>query len=311
MESKDINQYEFYIKILFQIYCFQKEIDEKNNSDYETPKNSQSSEYSIFYIKKSVMKKYKKLFDYETFISIIEKSNILDMLKDNGYLSYKNSYNEIVLKDLFKYLDNFPNYINKIKRLNKNEIIRILIEKDQKKWKNKFVTFQKDNEKKEVKLINEFEIINEDIYNLFFKNQNFDILKGNYYFGRKKMIILIINKNDAKCLIGNLTNDGFKSKYLVDMDSIDKISLQEFFDNLIKFGIGNILKINKKNEVNKILIDGKQIIIYKIKDSFFNSYYIKGKNKLLGKVKDQYINNETNDNNNNIDFNINIENKLN
>ena len=311
MEKKEFNQYEFYIKILFQIYCFQKEIYEKNNSDFETPKNSQSSEYSIFYIKKSVMKKYKKLFDYEYFCKIIEKSNVLDMLKDNGYLNYKNAYNDIVLNNLFKYLDNFPNYINKIKTLNKNEIIRILNEKDKKKWENKFVTFQKDNIKEEIKLINEFEIINEDIYNLFLKNQNFDILKGNYFFGGKKMIILIINKNDAKCLIGNLTSDGFKSKYLVDLDSIDKISLQEFFDNLIKFGIGNILKgIDKTKEVNKISIDGKQLILYKIKDNFLNLLYIKGKNKFLGKIKDINISDKTNDNNNiiNFNFNNNIEN---
>ena len=304
MENKDINQYELYIRIMFQIYCFQKEIKEKNNSDYETPKNSKSSEYSIFYIKNSVMKKFKKLLDYKTFCTIIEKSKIV-MLKEDGYFTYKNAYYDTILNDLFKYLEKFPDYINKIKRLNKNEIKEKLIEKDKKSWKNKYVELQKGNKKEEkIELINEFEIINEDIYNLYFKNQNYDILKGNYFFGGNKMIILIINKNESKCLIGNIKNDGFKSKYLIDINSIDNIRLTEFLDDLIKFGIKNILnEINKKKnkEINKISIEGKSIDIYEIKDNLLNSLTFKGKNIIFGKEKDKYISNKPNDNNINIE----------
>ena len=290
MENKDI-QYELIIRNMFKIYCFQKEFNEKNNSEFETPKNSKSSENSIFFIKKSVMKEYKEIFDYKTFNKIIKKSKI-EFIKENGYFSYKNAYYNGVLKDLFKQLEKFPDFINKIRRLNENEIIEKLLEKDKQIWKNKFVTLKKGNKKEEIiELINEFEIINEDIYYSLFKNKNYDILKGNYFFGRKKMIILIINKNDTKCLIGKIKSDDFKSEYLIDINSIGNIKLSEFLDDLIKFGIQNIINEIKKNkEIDKIPLKGKQIEIYKIKDNL--------KNVLLDSLgQDKNIINKTNDNN--------------
>ena len=56
------------------------------------------------------MKEYKKLLDYKSFCTIIENSKI-DMLKENGYFTYKNAYYDRILNDLFKYLEKFPDYI--------------------------------------------------------------------------------------------------------------------------------------------------------------------------------------------------------
>ena len=265
MENKDSIQFNLNIKIIFHIYCFQEDIYGKNEIDYETPKNAQSSDNSIFFIKKDVMEKLKELFDYKTFCDIIKESNILDELKNkelgfNNYLFYQNADNTNILNDLNKQLEKYPDYVNKIKSLNIDKIIEELKKIDKKEWKDENVILNKGGLYEEIKIINEFEIINEYIYNLFLKGRNIGLLKGNYIFGGKKMLILIINTEDVKCLIGNLTRDGvFNSEYLVD---INKMEMSEILmNNLIKIGIKNILeKIDEKKEVNII----ENIMIYKI-----------------------------------------------
>ena len=265
MENKDSIQFNLNIKIIFHIYCFQEDIYGKNEIDYETPKNAQSSDNSIFFIKKDVMEKLKELFDYKTFCDIIKESNILDELKNkelgfNNYLFYQNADNTNIVNDLNKQLEKYPDYVNKIKSLNIDKIIEELEKIDKKEWKDENAILYKDGKYEEIKIINEFEIINEYIYNLFLIDKNISIIKGNYIFGGKKMIILIINTGDVKCLIGNLRRDGdFNSEYLVDIDKIEMS--KNLMNNLIKIGIKKILeKIDKKKEVNII----EKIYIYKI-----------------------------------------------
>ena len=270
MENKDTIQFNLYIKIVFYIYCFQEEIYEKNESDFETPHDTKSSKNSIFYVKKDVIKKFKDLLDYEFFCNnIIKNSNILNELKDNGYLSYKNGYKDYILNDLHKQLEKYPDYVNKVKNLKENEIIEEMKKIDENDWEYENVTLQKGDKTEEIKLIKEFEIINEyifDLFNTLFKNRNIDVLKGSYIFGGNKMIILIINKEDIKCLIGNLKRNGtFNSEYLID---INNFHLAEFLMNdLINIGLKTILKeIDKKKEVYNILIKEK-IIIYRINNN--------------------------------------------
>ena len=94
---------------MFKIYCFQKEFNEKNNSEFETPKNSKSSKNSIFFVKKSVMKEYKEIFDYKTFYKIIKKSKI-EFLKENGYFSYKNAYYNGCFKRFIQEIGKFSRF---------------------------------------------------------------------------------------------------------------------------------------------------------------------------------------------------------
>ena len=232
MENKNTNQLDLNIRIIFCIYCFQEEIYEGNELDFETPKKSKSSDNSIFYIKKNVMEKLKDLFGYKTFCNIINDLNFLYALKNNASdfndcLFYKNAYDTNVVKLLYTLLENNPEYINKIKNLNLDEIIEELKKIDKEDWKYEKEIYQKDNKNEEIKLIKDFEIINEDIYNLLFKKRDIDALMGNYIFGGKKMVILIINKEDVKCLIGNLRRDGtFNYEYLIDLNNIKLIILK-------------------------------------------------------------------------------------
>ena len=284
MGNKNTNQLDLNIRIIFCIYCFQEEIYEGNELDFETPKKSKSSDNSIFYIKKNVMEKLKDLFGYKTFCNIINDLNFLYALKNNASdfndcLFYKNAYDTNVVKLLYTLLENNPEYINKIKNLNLDEIIEELKKIDKEDWKYEKEIYQKDNKNEEIKLIKDFEIINEDIYYLLFKKRDIDALMGNYIFGGKKMVILIINEEDVKCLIGNLRRDGtFNYEYLVDLNNIKLAEI--LMDKLINIGIKRIIEdINGKNKILKEenitiykIIKNNNIIIYNNNINVINNY---------------------------------------
>ena len=98
-ESKKINEY---IKLMINIFIFQEELKNKINKTL-----SQSNTNNYFCIRKKWVDEFKDLFDYNKFLSDINKGNILDIIKE--YKSNNNDYNKL-LEDIMKLLtDDFIN----------------------------------------------------------------------------------------------------------------------------------------------------------------------------------------------------------
>ena len=172
-----------------------------------------------------------------------------------------------------------------------------------------------ENNKLCLKLINDFEIINEEIF-IFLKGQGIKlgkVLLGNYIIGNQK-IFIIFKDSDIFCYeLGQIKEDG---KFIIEyLFNPKEISYSKFFyDNLIRLGLKDLYKlIDKKNEINDISINKNKYKIYKV-DINKITEFIEEKNQNTpqnnhNNVRNKYINNKNNErnvsnkNNKNLDSN--------
>ena len=264
------------IKILLTLFCFQEEIYQKISlSNYETPRNSKIEDNSAVFIKKSIMEKYKKFYNYEILYKFLKsKKNILDCIKDNKIINTEKLKSRKILEEIISQLpDDFIKKINNINDNNRNKLIEEIENENKKEWNYKMIKYE--NNKLCLKLINDFEIINEEIF-IFLKGQGID---------GKFIIEYLFNPKEI----------GY-SKF--------------FYENLIKLGLKDLYKlIDKRNEINDISINKKNYKIYKVDIKKITEFIEEKNQNNHNNVRNKYINNKNNErnvsnkNNKNLDSN--------
>ena len=178
------------IKIILTLFSFQEEIYQKISlSNYETPRNSKIEDNSAVFIKKSIMEKYKKFYNYEILYKFLKsKKNILDCIKDNKIINTEKLKSRKILDEIiFQLPDDFIKKINNINE-NNNDLFSIL-------------------ECQGIKLGK--------------------VLLGNYIIGNQK-IFIIFKDSDIFCYeLGQIKEDGkFIIEYLFNTK---EISYSKFF----------------------------------------------------------------------------------
>ena len=293
MKKEDIKMANNEIKNLIKLFVFQEEIYQKcNSTKFKTPKNINIKENKIIFIKKNIMKKYKELFGYKNLFDLFKREKkIFKYIKEDGFFNYK-KLNDSLISEIIKKLE--KDFIIKIPTLNNDELLKELKNEDKKEWNFKCISYiNQENEKdKEInlKLINDFKIINIEILQ-FFTDKNIifnSLLNGNYIIEDKKIFTLFKDFDGVLYEIGNLDENGnFNIEYIFNPEQI-KYS-NSFLDGLVKLGIKDLLKkIDKKEEITKILIDNKPYKLYKVNQNkikelknqkYQNTNYFKNENK--------------------------------
>ena len=245
------------ITILIKIYCFQEEFHQKIKMPY---KPDEKKKNFIILIQKDVMKEIKDIFNYKNIYQIFKKAKIIEHIIENNAIKYEN-LNEPVLSNII-------NSLEKYKKVLVNEIGNINIEKlnfGNKKWNYKIIQYnKKKTDQKIIKYIDDFEIINLDIFTLLEKrNIKLNQISGEYIIDEKKIFLFLIDKELNYFEIGHFDNkDNFIIEYLFNpLEISDSISLSKYFKiNGINKTINNF---DKNKEINLIYYDKYKYFCYK------------------------------------------------
>ena len=247
------------IKILIKLFCFQEEIIQKNSINY-TSNNDDKNQNVVFLIRKESITKYKNFFYYDTLYKFLkDKTNILKEIKENGIIKYQ-KLDDSIISNVYQKIP--KNYINKIEKIDKKKLLEQLSK--EKEWNNRYIKYNISNiQTLEVKLIDDFEIINNDLFQLIFTEQNiqFKNLFGNIIFSENKMFISIIYQNKSIYEIGHFDEkNNFLLEYLLDQNDINEVNA--FIDNLLRLGMNKLLIQANENQI--ININSKKIRCYKV-----------------------------------------------
>ena len=222
------------IKILIKLFCFQEEIIQKNIINY-TSNNDDKSQNVVFLIRKESITKYKNYFNYDTLYKFLkDKTNILEKIKENGIIKYQ-KLDDSIISNVYQKIP--KNYINKIEKTDKKKLSEQILK--EKEWNNKYIKYNISNiQALEVKLIDDFEIINHDLLQLFLTEQIFKFknLFGNIIFSENKMFISIIYQSRYIYEIGHFDEkNNFHLEYLLDQDDINEVNV--FIEYLLRLGM--------------------------------------------------------------------------
>ena len=247
------------IKILIKLFCFQEEIIQKNIINY-TSNNDDKSQNGVFLIRKESITKYKNYFNYDTLYKFLkEKTNILEKIKENGIIKYQ-KLDDSIISNVYPKIP--KNYIKKIEKTDKKKLSEQILK--EKEWNNKYIKYNISNiQAFEVKLIDDFEIINNDLLQLFLAEQNikFKNLFGNIIFIEKKMFISIIYQSRYIYEIGHFDEKNkFHLEYLLDQDDINDVNV--FIEYLLKLGMNKLIILIDENQI--ININDTKIKCYKV-----------------------------------------------
>ena len=303
MKNEKVNEIKNDIKILYSLFCFQEGIYQKNSSSsYETPRNFKDKDNLFIFIKKNVMAKYKEFYNYKIIYNILKKKKkILNYIKDNKIESKEELRNSKFIDEIISKLPD--DIIDKIyiNNKNKNKLIEEMEKENEKEWNYKMVKYE-DN-KLCLKFINDFEIINYEVF-ILIKGQDIElsnVLNGNCIIGNQKIFIIFKELDEFFYEIGQIKEDGnFIIEYLFNPKEIG--FSKSFNEDLIKLGLKDLFKlIDKRKEINNISINKKKYKIYKVDPKKIEEY-IKKKNLINPKnnnvgIKEKYIKNKKVNNN--------------
>jgi hypothetical protein len=232
------------------------------------------------------MKKFKDIFDYNNLLLVFKKANIIEHIieKENIEIDYEKLNDESILLNILYILEKYQNGL-----VNKIENINVMSKINELNFKNKFnykrVIYNNEDYKNGNQLIinyiDDFEIINLDIFNLLQKlNIKLNPISGDYIIEYKKIYLFVYVYNI--CEIGNFDKQGnFNIEYLFNINEFGYKILKNYFQN---YGINNYINIFDKNkEINYIYYKNYKIPCYKF-----------DKGKILKDVK-QNKQNEQND----------------
>ena len=244
-------------KNLIYLYLLHKKIRHpkavKNNSKIEANE--------IYFIQKKILDKYKDLCHYKELNDFFENNeNILKNID-------KNKLNENNMIEIIKQI---PEYmINKIEDIKEKNLLIELAKENNNQWTYKCL---KIDEKKSIKYIDDFGMIDNNLKNKFFKEEKFKVLKGKCIIGKKVVFIYIPYSEKSIYEIGNFDENGkFNIEYLFDQKEIGNSS--NLINALIDEGIDSIFTkiINQKKEK-------KDKIFFKKTNSIFSFYTLNDKN---------------------------------
>ena len=213
------------IEPLIRLFYFHKYLKELSPSSFK---------YNCYLIDKTSLTKYKSDYGYE------ELKEYLKILNKNNSLLISSSAKNVNIDNIIM---NLPDkYIAKIKSCNKFEKLNL----NENKYKSITIKTKKIIK---VKVLYDYIIINEKIYDLLFSN--FYNIKREFYKINNKYIL--INLNDCKYLeIGKLDeNNIFIPEYFIE-------GIEEFSDSTIKYFINTnqFINIFKNKSYNYFKING-------------------------------------------------------
>jgi len=257
------------IKILINLFFYYEEL--KDQLIPQKPEFNPNNKNIIYLISKTWIEKYKSFFNYDKL-----KSHLIQ----KQYLSIKKSYNndENKIEELIEKIESeLPKeYIDEINNINNiNEL---------KAYEHKYnIKINKITKpiNKELKYLNDYEIINNKIYGLIISEkylENFYIQICNYYCINENNILIKFISEDKKYIDEIVCIDDKNSispKYLLDYDGD--------INNLSNFMINNFINFCNKNEEYYCEILNK----YK---NIGYCYKIDSINKLEGKIEDEQKN---------------------
>ena len=257
------------IKIIIKIICFQEMIYQRANLKNEkVPLKYINDE--IIVVRKNVMKIIKDFFDYEALIKIIKKDDfkILNPIKDNNKLINYDKINDDSLKEILNHLP--EKFIYPQKKKNIEELFDKMEEENEKELKTyKYIKFEKPKEVK-LALLDDFEIINIDIYH-YFKNRDNNLnplfIFGNIIIENKYMFILIKHINNLRYEIGKYNeNKTFKIEYILNKNNIgdSKIFLEFIKEKGINYFINNFNFKKNKEDIYYLNYNNEIIACYKV-----------------------------------------------
>ncbi len=218
-----------HLKQLLKIIYFQHEFQRNINIAHKmVPTNSDKY---IYLINKKFIDKYKNYFHNEKLYQIL--------ISDQK--TKKLNYEDIDKQ--------FINIVNHLKKLNETDI-NLILEKESKFEDN----FTPVNDSFEIKLlndkknplnyINDFEIINEDIYSFFVNNnliKNDQIIKSNFIIGDGKILLIFKYNNNNYYEIGTIDKSyNFIIEYLLKEEN--NILINDIFDYFKEYEIKNIIQ---------------------------------------------------------------------
>lgn len=252
--------------ILIKLFCYQEEIKQKINFQKKDAMIYKEIYTNVAFIKKNVISKYKEIFQYKMLCSALRKNNlkILNDIKDrNKIINYK-KLNDFILLEIINQLD--KNLINKIKNINERVLLDAIQKEDNIKWNYQSISFDNGQNEITVKYLNDFEIINFDIYHLLIK-QKLDLIRipfGAYILGYKKLFISFKSSDEVIfqiCIIDK--NGNYKAEYL--FDRYDFFNSKDLLNNIYLIGINKLIEQFKKDLViNFFSFDNLNFPCYKI-----------------------------------------------
>ena len=229
-----INNYKN-IPILIKLFCFQEGLIQKINPKInESSKPNKEKKNLIILIQKDVMKKFKDIFDYNNLLSVFKKANIIEHIieKENIEIDYEKLNDESILLNILYILEKYQKGL-----VNKIESINVMPKINELNFKNKFnykrVIYNDEDYKNEnqliIKYIDDFEIINLDIFNLLQKlNIKLNPISGDYIIEYKKIYLFAYVYNI--CEIGNFDKQGnFNIEYLFNINEFGYKILKKYF----------------------------------------------------------------------------------
>ena len=259
------------IKTLINLFFYYKEL--KDELIPQNPEFNSNNKNIIYLISKTWIKKYKSFFHYDKLRAhLIKKKNL------SIKLSYNNKENSI--EELIEKIESeLPNeYIEEINNINNiNEL---------KTYEHKYdIKINKITNpiNKELKYLNDYEIINNKIYGLFLYGKYFEnsfIQKCNCYSINENNILIKFISEDKKYIdeiVCIEDNNSISPRYLLDYDG-DINNLNNFLKN-------NFINFSNRNEEYycEILNENKNIgYCYKIDSITKIEYQIENEKENLG-----------------------------
>ena len=273
------------LKNILSLHFYYKKINNKLNSN-----NNNDINFEKYYlINNKVLNDIKIECDYKQLKDDIENNNI-----------NINSYENFSIKDIYSLIQKLPiNSISKYMniKLNKSkftneQIIPLMISLN-------YYDYTKNNNNL-VMILDNFEIIDKKILELFFKNYVENDILVECFFINKNIIINLPDLNNIISLIGILDYDNsFIINYILIYDN--KKHRKIHLENIIK-NLDNYLNNIKLNKSSPIILDNNEVIGTIVK---YDS------NKPINDNKNyNNINNNMNNGINNKNFNNNIQNNI-
>ena len=268
-------------KIFVLLYYNEKKIQEKIKNEIKDVYNFER----YYLINKDWLDEYKEFFSYDNVIKKIKNN-----LKDYSYQKIKIELNDIVKRKIGQIKlygeTKVPNTIrNASKLVSESKRIKLIKDNNENKSTEYYGPSEEEQENLPFFIPNEFELINEDIFELlmkeeFFYNMNDKIKKILSYevlFGNNQIIIknklnekypdlyeylynyLIFVKNDEI----NGDNNKYIFKYILNYEN-KYIFFKDFYkiikEGLKKYMDSNEIKLNKKTNEQNIFDEKKNIL---------------------------------------------------
>ena len=248
------------VSSLIKLFCFKEYLI--NKCKEKIP----NVEKDITFVKKAILDIYLNHLKYDELSSYLTKNNeILNCIKEGDKLKY-DKLNDDNINNIIQKInkDKKNNLILKIESINLDKIIKDINQEDRKHWNYKKYKYEKGHASIKLQLVDNFEILNSDLYNLLTKQQIKikSTFLGNCAFFGGKIFAFLLNVKSMFFEIGKFENRNIKIDYITDNNEIE--DLINNVDFITKNSEEFLKKIKKNKEIFNINIGIKNISFYNV-----------------------------------------------